>query len=216
MNIGRRISFLILLVAAVGCMGCQSIYYNIRESLGTPKRDILVSRVQAARDSQQEAGEQFASALEQFRSVIKFGGGTLEEKYNKLQAEYNRSEARADEVSDRIAKVEDVAEALFDEWKAELKEYSDADLRRQSERQLDETMDRYEVLIAAMKEAEDRIPPVLNTLRDRVLFLKHNLNARAVGALEDELDDIEADVSSLIKDMDKAVAEANKFLSTMK
>ncbi len=215
MNVRRYLSIVILMATALAGVACQSIYYNVRESLGTPKRDILVSRVQAARDSQEEAGEQFANALEQFRSVIKFGGGTLEEKYNKLEAEYNRSEARAKEVSDRIEKVEDVAEALFDEWQDELDDYTDAGLRRQSERQLDETMDRYEVLIAAMKEAEDRIPPVLNTLRDRVLYLKHNLNARAVGALENELDDMESDVSTLVKDMDKAVAEANKFLSTM-
>ncbi|MFW6303427.1 MAG: DUF2959 family protein, partial [Candidatus Sumerlaeota bacterium] len=142
-------------------------------------------------------------------------GGTLEEKYDKLQTEYNRAEARADDVHERIAKVEHVAKALFKEWEKELDQYSDATLRRQSERRLEATQDRYETLISAMKEAEDRIPPVLNTLRDRVLYLKHHLNARAIGALEDELDEIESDVSVLLEDMDRSIREANRFLESM-
>ena len=40
---------------AILLAGCQSAYYSAWEKLGYAKRDILTSRVESARDSQQEA-----------------------------------------------------------------------------------------------------------------------------------------------------------------
>jgi Protein of unknown function (DUF2959) len=109
----------LLVLAALVLASCQSAYYAALEKLGYPKRDLLVSRVQQARDSQQVAKEQFQSALERFRAVVHFRGGELEAKYTELNAELERSEARAQTVHQRIAAVEEVAEALFKEWEAE-------------------------------------------------------------------------------------------------
>ncbi|MGD9121192.1 MAG: DUF2959 family protein, partial [Desulfobacterales bacterium] len=39
------------------------------ETMGYHKRDIMVDRVQDARDAQEEAKDQFESALEQFSTV---------------------------------------------------------------------------------------------------------------------------------------------------
>lgn len=195
--------------------GCQTAYYSTMEKLGVHKRDIMVDRVEEARDSQQEAKEQFSSALERFNSVIKYDGGTLEEKYNKLQDELDKSEKQAADVRARINSVEDVAEALFDEWRDELEEYSSASLRQSSKRSLEKTEQHYKKLIGAMKRAEKKIEPVLRPLRDQVLFLKHNLNARAIASLESELSSIKSDVALLIRDMETAINEANSFIQTI-
>ena len=39
-----------------------------------------------------------------------------------------------------------------------------------------------------MRRAERTMEPVLSALRDNVLYLKHNLNASAVGALQGEFE----------------------------
>ena len=57
--------------------------------------------------------------------------------------------------------------------------------------------------------------PVLAVFHDRVLFLKHNLNARAIASLGGETDDIEADVSDLIAEMERSIAEADAFIKEM-
>jgi len=195
--------------------GCQSAYYKTMETFGKHKRDILVSRVEKARDSQEETKQQFQTALEKFSSVVKVPGSELQEKYNQLKSELDKSEARASDVSKRIADVESVAGALFKEWQNELDQYSNKELRRTSEQKLKQTQGRYEQLIGAMKQAERKIEPVLAAFRDQVLFLKHNLNAQAVASLQGELVSIESNVASLIKDMDASIAEANAFISTM-
>jgi hypothetical protein len=63
-----------------------------------------------------------------------------------------------------------------------------------------------------MTQAEARMEPVLRQLRDYVLYLKHNLNARAVGALQREADGIEIEVQSLIAAIAQSVREADDFL----
>lgn len=196
-------------------VGCQTAYYSTMEKFGVHKRDIMADRVAEARDSQEEAKEQFASALERFNSVVKYDGGTLEEKYKQIKAELDTSEERAKEVSSRIAAVEDVAEALFDEWAEELEQYSSASLRQSSQRTLAKTKKQYSKLISAMKRAEAKMEPVLRPLRDQVLFLKHNLNARAIASLESELTSVESNVATLIQDMEAAIAEANTFIKTI-
>ena len=186
------------------------------ESFGVEKRDILVDRVEEARDAQDSASEQFASALDQFRATVNFDGGDLEEVYDRLNSEYESSSAEAGDVSARIDAVESVAEDLFSEWEQELDQYSRADMRRTSASLLKDTRTRYSKLMASMRRAENSMAPVLEAFHDQVLFLKHNLNARAIGALRNELDTIERDTARLITQMQKAIAEANAFIDSMK
>lgn len=203
----------ILLLALIG--GCSSAYYKTMESFGVEKRDILVDRVEEARDAQDSASEQFASALEQFRATVNVDGGDLEKIYDRLNDEYEDSASEAEDVSERINAVESVAEDLFREWEQELDQYSRADLRKNSAALLKDTRNRYSNLMASMRRAERSMEPVLKAFRDQVLFLKHNLNARAIGALRNELDSIERDTANLILQMQKAIAEANAFIDSI-
>ncbi len=192
--------------------GCQSAYYSAMEKAGIHKRDILVDRVEDARDSQQDAKQQFKDALERYRSVVKVNGGGLEQRYEALNREYEASVAAANDVRARIEAVEDVAEALFDEWEDELQQYSNASLKSASTRELSRTRSEYRTLLQRMKAAEKRIAPVLAVLRDQVLFLKHNLNARAIGALQGEYRTLQSNVDQLMADMQRAIDEADSFI----
>jgi ElaB/YqjD/DUF883 family membrane-anchored ribosome-binding protein len=179
------------------------------------KRDILVDRVEDARDAQDSASEQFASALDQFRSAVNFDGGDLEKTYDRLNDEYENSVAEAEDVSERIDAIENVAEDLFKEWEQELEQYSRPEMRRNSAALLKDTRTRYGKLMKTMRRAERSMEPVLEAFQDQVLFLKHNLNARAIGALRNEIDSIERDTANLIAQMQKAIAEANTFIDSM-
>lgn len=210
---GFRSLLMLLLVATLA--GCQSAYYGTMEKLGVPKREIMVSRITEAQEAQEEGQEQFKNALEQFRSVVNFDGGELQAVYDRLDAEFQDSEAAADRIRNRIRAVEDVADALFDEWEDELELYSNESLRRDSERQLQDTRLRYQRLLTAMHRAEQTIDPVMDNLRDNVLYLKHNLNARAIASIRGELDTINADVDRLIEAMEAAIAESDRFINEM-
>jgi hypothetical protein len=183
--------------------------------MGYAKRDILSSRVKSARDAQEDAKQEIQSTLEQFGKVVSYEGGDLESTYKKLSGELETSEDSAKAVRKRISDVESVADALFSEWEEELGQYSSSDLRRKSQVKLTQTKNRYREMLSAMKRAEQRIEPVLKPLRDQVLFLKHNLNARALAAIKGELVKVDAQVDQLVKDMNRSIAEADKFIQSM-
>ena len=194
---------------------CDSLYYKTMKKFGVEKRDILVKRVRAARESQQKGKEEFKSALDRFKSVVATEGGSLEQKYDALNRELERSEDRANEIHDRVKAVKDVADDLFKEWERELGQYQDRRLRAESERELGETKRRAQSVIKAMENAEKRVDPVLQPLRDRVLFLKHNLNAAAIGALDKELLALRTNVDALVADLESSIAEAETFINQM-
>jgi len=194
---------------------CSSAYYGAMEKIGIHKRDILVDRVEDARDAQAEAQEQFKSALEQFSSVVQIEETDLKMAYEKLNFEYEQSEEAAQNVSDRIDKVESVAEALFKEWESELELYKSAELRNASSRQLRETRERYSKMLHSMQQAENSMTPVLRTFRDNVLFLKHNLNAQAIGSLRMEFKNLKGEIDRLIIKMNTAIETSNSFISNL-
>ncbi|MCB1648281.1 MAG: DUF2959 domain-containing protein [Pseudomonadales bacterium] len=207
---------LLLGLLMLGLSACESAYYGTMEQFGVHKRDILVDRIAEAQSAQQEGQQQFRDALERFRSVVNFDGGELEQIYDRLNTEFEASESAADTIRDRIRSVESVAEALFDEWGEELELYTNQSLRQDSEQQLRDTRTRYTRLIGAMHRAEATLDPVLNSLRDNVLYLKHNLNARAIASLRGELDTINTDVDRLIDAMQQAISESDRFIAEMR
>jgi hypothetical protein len=196
--------------------GCSKAYYGTMEKVGIHKRDILVDRVESARDAQSNAQEQFKSALEQFQTVIKIEESGLKTAYEKLNAQDEDSEEAAQQVSERIDKVESVAADLFSEWEEELKLYKRSDLRESSQKKLNDTKTRYRQMLASMHRAEKSMEPVLLTFRDNVLYLKHNLNAQAIGSLRSEFASLKGEIDGLLKSMNEAIDHSNQFIADLK
>jgi len=207
---------LCLLPLLVVFSACSSVYYKTMEKFGVEKRHILVDRVEEAKESQEEAKEQFADALEAFLAVSGYDGGELQDQYEKLKDAFEDSEDRASAVSSHIASVEKVAEDLFAEWEDELELYQNAEYRRLSEQSLRDTRRQYTLLHRTMTQAEERMAPVLAVFQDQVLFLKHNLNARAIASLSSTASVLESEVGVLIEDMNRSIEEAIVFIDTMR
>lgn len=210
-----RILSIFISVILLICMACSTMYYGAMEKMGVHKRDIMVDRVKAARDTQDDAKKQFLTAMEQFKSVVNFQGGDLENEYNRFNGTLKKTEAEAARVRERIHAVEDVSSALFSEWRSEIKQYNSDTLRKSSQRKYDLTKIKYKELIEAMRQAEAQLEPALIPLRDQVLFMKHNLNARAIAGLDSEVDSIQANVDRLVHDMDGAIAQADSFIASL-
>ena len=196
-------------------LGCQTTYYTVWEKMGKEKRHLLKDNVEQVREEQAEASEQFATVVERIKAMYGFDGGELEDVYAKLSEDYRACEERADAVRDRIDKVERIAADLFKEWESEIAVIENVKLKSKSRASLQDTRSRFARLQRSMARAESSMDPVLNNLRDYVLYLKHNLNSQAVSSLRKEVADIETEVSSLIQDMNRSIKEADAFVKTM-
>jgi hypothetical protein len=212
MRITGKVCLLGLVASMFLTAGCRTTYYATMEKFGVHKRDMLKENVEEARDEQKKATEQFKDALTRLRELYNIEGGDLEKTYDRLKADFDRSEKRATAVRERIDKVETVASDLFKEWEKEIAEMESSKLASQSREKLRATREKYESLHAAMQRAEGSMEPVLKQFRDQVLYLKHNLNAQAIGALKGETLDIEKEIQQLIKDMNASIQQADSFI----
>ncbi len=212
--IARGVSRCLLAAMALSIFtGCATVQYAGYEKLGIHKRDILVDRVEDARDAQEDTKEEFVSAYENFRNLVGAPGGDLEKKYKKLNAELETAEQGVADIDKRLGDVERVAADLFEEWNQELQQYTNPKYRQSSERKLIITRQRYSQLMKAMQTARGRVNPVLFVLQDHVLFLKHNLNAQALSSLQNEVGSVESRVDELVREMQLAIDEANSFIA---
>ena len=211
-----KILFAICLTLTLSACGTvQKVQYSALEKAGIHKRDILVDRIEKTSEAQEETKKQFQSAYQELASLVNIEGGALEKKYQRMAKAVSASEDQALELNDRIKSVNEVANALFSEWQQELDEYQSASLRRASEANLNTTKQRYAVIYNKMQASQQRVEPVLKILQDNTLYLKHNLNARAVNGLSNEVLVIEDKVAVLIQQMEASINESKRFVDAM-
>ncbi|NNC99034.1 MAG: DUF2959 domain-containing protein [Gammaproteobacteria bacterium] len=211
----KPVLLILIVVTLSACGTVQKAQYSAMEKVGIHKRDILVDRIEETSDTQQEVKQRFQSAYEQLASLVEVDDQGLEKKYQKMARAVSASEDSARELDDRIASVDEVAKDLFAEWRQELNQYQSKSLRRTSEQNLKTTENRYAAIYRKMQIAQQRVDPVLKILQDNTLFLKHNLNARAVSSLSNEVLVIEGKVASLINQMQASIDESRNFIQTM-
>jgi hypothetical protein len=210
--------FILVFTAAMylaGCQTMQSAYYKTMETFGHQKRDLMVSKVKDARDSQEEVKAKFQVAMEQFSTVLNSDKGKLGEKNKLLKSEYKKSKKKAKTIRKNIDSVEKVSDALFTEWEAELDQYTSDSLRSGSEQRMREARDQKIHFIDAMKRAEEKVVPVLSAFNDLVLFSRHNLNAETIESVKGELISAEEGVASLIKEIEASINEADALIKLM-
>lgn len=211
----RRIAFLGLILVGLFSPSCKSTYYKTMRTLGKEKRDILVQRVKDTRKDQEQTKEQLKTTMETFQELTGFQGGDLEKSYKKLNGEYEKAADQANKLHNRIKSIDDVSKDLFSEWQKEIDQMNDAKLKSRSAAMLRDAKDRQSIYMKSMQNTEDKMTPVLTAFHDQVLFLKHNLNARAIGSLKQTGVSINTDVTALIKSIDGSMQEADKLISTL-
>ncbi len=204
--------FLILLLVTTSC---SSAYYAMWEKLGKQKRDLLRDNALKARQEQVETNTQFKDALEKLRASYPIKPTELSKTYDRLSGEYEQSKSKADSLQARIEKMNSIARDLFREWEREAESMSSSSLRSQSLSKLEQTKDRYEAMHSSLQRAHAKTEPVLSKFRDNVLFLKHNLNAQVVGALDSEASDMTREIDELIRSMNQSISETDKFLGEL-
>jgi len=213
LQMARRGLILILLLALTGC---ASVQYSALEKVGIHKRDILVDRVEDARDAQSDTREQLVSAYDELSALVGHEGGELEERYERLSKEVERSRNATEDLDEHLSDIDRVSEDLFDEWESELDLYSSAALRSDQEEKLKLARRQFLTMRDRMQTARNRVDPVMAVLTDNVLFLKHSLNARALAALRGQAPVLESQVDALIRDMQVAIEEADAFIRRMR
>jgi chromosome segregation ATPase len=211
----RQKVYLALVLFTLSLAGCTSTYYKTMRTLGKEKRDILVQRVKDAKKDQDQTKQKLKTTMESFQALTGFQGGSLEKSYKRLNSDYESANSQAKKLHDKIESIDQVSNDLFKEWQKEINEMGNAKLKAQSSTMLRNAKTRQAAYMRAMRKTEDQIEPVLSAFRDQVLFLKHNLNSRAIGSLKGTSATLQSDVAGLIQSIDASSQEADKLIASL-
>lgn len=201
---------LVLLLA-----GCTRTYYKAMSTFGKEKRDILVSRVKDSKKDQRQAKEQIKTTMEKFQELTGFQGGSLAKNYKELSSQYEKAADSAKKLHDRIDSIDQVSSDMFKEWQKEIDGMENRKLKQQSSEMLRQSRLQEAGYIKSMRQTEARMTPVLKAFQDQVTFLKHNLNARAIGSLKGTSARISTDVDVLMMQMDGSMAQADALINSL-
>jgi hypothetical protein len=196
-------------------VGCTSSYYKAMKTFGKEKRDILVSRVKDSKKDQQQAKEQIKTTMESFQALTGFQGGQLEKSYKKLNGDYEKAADAAQKLHNRIDSIDQVSNDLFKEWQKEIDGMENKKLKAQSATMLRQSRLNEANYVKSMRQTEARMTPVITAFRDQVTFLKHNLNARAIGSLKGTSAKMSTDVDVLIVSLDSSMAQADSLINSL-
>jgi len=202
-------------VMVVALTGCTSSYYKAMKTFGKEKRDILVSRVKDSKKDQEQAKEQIKTTMQSFQTLTGFQGGALEKNYKKLNRDYEKAADSAQKLHNRIDSIDQVSNDLFKEWQKEIDGMENKKLKAQSGEMLRQSRLNEAGYIKSMRQTEARMTPVITAFRDQVTFLKHNLNARAIGSLKGTTAKMSTDVDVLMISLDSSMAQADSLINSL-
>ena len=215
LGIPHRHIALLGLTTALLLTGCTRTYYKAMSTFGKEKRDILVSRVKDSRKDQQQAKEQIKTTMEKFQELTGFQGGSLGKSYKELNSQYEKAADSAQKLHDRINSIDQVSSDMFKEWQKEIDGMENRKLKQQSAAMLRDSRLQEASYIKTMRQTEARMTPVLKAFQDQVTFLKHNLNARAIGSLKGTSARISTDVDVLLTQLDGSMAQADALINSL-
>lgn len=214
-----KIFFLFVFILSTACQNpvkkmANEVRYSAYEFIGIEKRDLFKKDVQRVKGDQEKTGESYKDALEKLKDIYGLDGGNLEKQYRSLNSSYESAQKRSADVTTSIARLNTTANDLFAEWKNEIGQIGDAEMKKKSLAAREETLKKYQEFYAALKKSEKKMAPVLSRLKDQVLFLKHNLNAKAIAGLKTEAGKIQGDIELLLKDMNSSISQADEFMKS--
>ena len=211
----RKAVFLPIIAITLLLGGCTSTYYKAMATLGKEKRDILVQRIKDAKKDQDQTKQQLQTTMESFQALTGFQGGSLEKSYKRLNSDYESAASQAGKLHDKVQSIDQVSKDLFNEWQGEINAMDNGKLKTQDLALLRNAKTRQATYMRAMRKTEDQIAPVLKVFHDQVLYLKHNLNSRAIGSLKNTSASLQGDVADLVQSIDASSREADNLISSL-
>jgi hypothetical protein len=196
-------------------VSCQSTRSGSTYQDNYPSLIPLEDRVQASRNAQQLAVDQFQPTGAHLASMLSHDGSDLQPIYTTALNDYQKSVEVAVAVSAAIAAVEQTGNGLFHEWQIEIDVLTDARLKADNQAKMREVNQGYQNLLQVLHQSESGMEPVLKALHNNVTSLKNDSIGPSLAARESELGEIQGDIEALVKSLNNAIAVSDAFISSL-
>lgn len=174
------------------------------------KHDLLLERLEETVALQEETKQYLLEAYDVL-SGVSDDVTELDAQIETLTKTYEQSEDVATNLKKQMKAVDRLAKGLFIEWRRELRQYDNKNLRAKSAENLKKTKQQYQALYAAMKKSYQSVTPLLSLLHDNQLYLKHNRSSVAMQGFQQEVESAGTHMDSIVEDIELSIEESQAF-----
>ena len=178
--------------------GCSYVNNLIKGKSGPADVDDLVASVEKVNKELDRSKASMLSAVQGLQAITApdFQGDAAK-AHKDLVKIVETSEDQAEELRDSIEEMQAAAIPVFDQWTKDLEAYSNPEMRQRSQARLAAARERYDAVVAAVEPLLVEYESINQSLRDHVLFLKHDMNPAALTTIQDDVRSVAKDAASL-------------------
>jgi hypothetical protein len=177
--------------------------------------DDLLARIERVQVDSVVSKEAAQASLDELAALCASDfSGNAKQSYSKLLEKMDLSEKQAHRLRDSVEPMRQSAEAVFRQWTTDLQAFGSSRMRQRSQTRLDETQSRYQAVFASSQSALIAYEAFNNDMRDRALFLGHDLNASAVAELSGDIQSLQEEVHALDVRLDAIATAARSYVES--
>jgi len=201
-----------LVLSAAGLSAC-AIFSS--DPSGPAQVDDLVSRVERVYVASEVAKERVESAIEKLQAITAPGfQGQAVPAYERLMTAIELAETHAAELGDSVAYMKEGGAPIFEQWTTDLEAFTNPAMRRRSLTRLVATRERYDAISTAADPALSAYNSLVKSLRDHALFLRHDLNAASLAAINEDLQTLNKQAADVDQRFDACLQAARTYMES--
>lgn len=209
----RTAGLVSLLTLFASCSSLPSVFQKKPSDDGLVQVDDLLTRIEKVHVESVLAKERSQAAMDALRVMVATDfGGDPAASLNDLMASIDASEKQANELRKAVGPMKKAADVVFEEWTADLEDFTSEKLRRRSLNRLEATRERYEAIVAAVEPAMSSYDAFNTGLHDHALFLSHDFNSGAVSMIEGEVRALATQGQDLTVKLDACLVAAQAYV----
>ena len=143
--------------------------------------------------------------------------GELSDNFGRLQSAIERCTERQQQIGSLLDQISTTSTSYFAGWEADIDRIDNSDLRERSEQRLEQTRERLEQVQAQVASMRTAFDPLMQILRDHLLYLSNDLTVGAAASLSKDSGKLRTEVGTLTTELEKGtvpVRECARALST--
>lgn len=175
--------------------------------------------VKAGRTTSQSVAEgrlKTKNALDAYNLLVQGNSTDMKGDYKKLLKTQKVMNDQVADVRKVIADMEKQAAVYFTSRSRAVEQIQDTDLRDKAKSRIGESQKEYDKVMASLKEGGEALTPFAQDLSDQIKYLGAELTPSAVASLQPQATKLNERGSTLLAQVDTAVATANNYFGTLR
>ena len=185
------------------------------QSSNQKQTDKLISKARLTTIAIKDTLNQIQRTMGGYNSIISGEASDNQSAFKYLVKDVEACRKEVATVGKRSDSLRKAAAKYFGDWEESLAGFNSEEMRTKAETRMNETRSNYDKIFEVGAEAGDQFDAFITNMDDQVRFLGSALNPSGIADLQDEAEQLNADVAVLAEAIDATIKVSRKYASSL-